>query len=81
MPNSTYACFIPADAKLMPARHRPDTILPVLYISWLKKNQPIYDAHELFCEMKEIVSPAVYIRYMEMIERHTGPAFKHGEAG
>lgn len=55
-----------------------DTILPVLYISWLKKINRIYDAHELFCEMKEIVSrPRIYAIW-KMIERHTVPAFKHG---
>lgn len=55
-----------------------DTILPVLYISMLKKINRIYDAHELFCEMKEIVSrPRIYAIW-KMIERHTVPAFKHG---
>jgi len=55
-----------------------DTILPVLYISRLKKINRIYDAHELFCEMKEIVSrPRIYAIW-KMIERHTVPAFKHG---
>ena len=55
-----------------------DTILPCYYISILKKIPRIYDAHELFCEMKEIVSrPAVY-RWWKKIEKKTVPAFIHG---
>ena len=38
-----------------------DTILPCLFISKIKKIPRIYDAHELFCEMKEIATrPAIY---------------------
>src|SRR5450432_3213333 len=32
-----------------------DTILPIWIISRLKNKPRVYDAHELFCEMKEIV--------------------------
>jgi glycosyltransferase involved in cell wall biosynthesis len=55
-----------------------DTILPCLYISKMKNTTRVYDAHELFCEMKEIVSrPAIY-RAWKWIERHTVPHFKYG---
>ena len=55
-----------------------DTILPCYYISKLKKVPRIYDAHELFCEMKEIVTrPSVY-RVWKWIERKTVPHFKNG---
>lgn len=55
-----------------------DTILPCLLISKIKKVQPIYDAHELFCEMKEIVSrPGIY-KAWKWIERNTVPHFKNG---
>src|ERR1700754_2716064 len=38
-----------------------DTILPCYFISKIKNKKRIYDAHELFCEMKEIVTrPGIY---------------------
>jgi hypothetical protein len=38
-----------------------DTILPFYFISKLKRIPRVYDAHELFCEMKEVVTrPLVY---------------------
>ncbi len=55
-----------------------DTILPVYFISRLKGVRRVYDAHELFCEMKEIVSrPAIY-KVWKKIERFTVPKFKLG---
>jgi len=55
-----------------------DTILPVYYISRIKKIIRIYDAHELFCEMKEIVSrPSIY-KAWKWIEQKTLPHFKYG---
>jgi len=55
-----------------------DTILPCLFISKLKKTKRLYDAHELFCEMKEIVTrPAIY-RFWKSIERYAVPQFKAG---
>lgn len=54
-----------------------DTILPVYYISKLKNAVSIYDAHELFCEMKEVKNrPAIY-NIWKKIERHTLPHFKN----
>ena len=55
-----------------------DTILPCYIISNIKKTPRIYDAHELFCEMKEIVSRPKIYKIWKWIERKTVPHFKHG---
>ena len=55
-----------------------DTILPCYFISKIKKIQRVYDAHELFCEMKEIATrPAIY-KIWKKIERYTVPKFING---
>lgn len=55
-----------------------DTILPFYFISRLKRIPRIYDAHELFCEMKEVVTrPGVY-KVWKWVERYTVPKFKQG---
>jgi glycosyltransferase involved in cell wall biosynthesis len=55
-----------------------DTILPCYYASKLKGISRIYDAHELFCEMKEVVTrPAIY-KWWKKIERKTVPVFTNG---
>jgi glycosyltransferase involved in cell wall biosynthesis len=55
-----------------------DTILPVLFASWLRKKRRVYDAHELFCEMKEVATrPAVY-KFWKRIERFAIPKFNYG---
>ena len=55
-----------------------DSILPCFYISKIKKVKRIYDAHELFCEMKEVVSrPKIYAIW-KWIERNTVPHFTIG---
>jgi glycosyltransferase involved in cell wall biosynthesis len=55
-----------------------DTILPFYFISALKGIPRVYDAHELFCEMKEVVTrPAIY-RAWKLLERFTVPKFKYG---
>lgn len=55
-----------------------DTIIPCLLISKLKNIKRIYDAHELFCEMKEVVTrPRVY-KIWKSIERKTVPEFRLG---
>jgi glycosyltransferase involved in cell wall biosynthesis len=54
-----------------------DTILPCLFISKLKKAKRVYDAHELFCEMKEIVTrPAIY-KIWKKIEKYALPKFQY----
>lgn len=55
-----------------------DTILPCYFVSVIRSKKRIYDAHELFCEMKEIVSrPSIY-KAWKRIERFTVPKFLKG---
>ncbi len=55
-----------------------DTILPCYFVSVIKNKKRIYDAHELFCEMKEIVSrPSIY-KIWKKIEAFAVPKFKKG---
>ncbi len=55
-----------------------DTILPVLFCSKLRNIKRVYDAHELFCEMKEIISrPKVYAVWKK-IEEFSVPKFVNG---
>ncbi|MGZ8557501.1 MAG: glycosyltransferase [Chitinophagaceae bacterium] len=55
-----------------------DTIVPCLWISKIRKLYRVYDAHELFCEMKEIVQrPSIY-KAWKIIEKKTVPQFKIG---
>ena len=57
-----------------------DTILPVLFVSKLKGTIRLYDAHELFCEMKEVVERPLIHRIWSMVERYAVPKFIHGYA-
>jgi glycosyltransferase involved in cell wall biosynthesis len=55
-----------------------DTILPCYLASVLKRIPRVYDAHELFCEMKEIVTrPSIY-KTWKLIEKWLVPKFKNG---
>lgn len=55
-----------------------DTILPCYFISRIKKIKRVYDAHELFCEMKEVATrPGIY-KLWKKIERYTVPKFING---
>lgn len=55
-----------------------DTIFPCYFISRIKNIKRIYDAHELFCEMKEVVQrPRIY-KFWKWVERHTVPDFPFG---
>jgi len=55
-----------------------DTIIPVLLISKIKKIPRIYDAHELFCEMKEVITRPNIYKAWKFIEKKTVPKFKNG---
>ncbi len=55
-----------------------DTILPGLFASQLKRTKRVYDAHELFCEMKEIVTRPSRYRIWKAIERFSVPKFEQG---
>lgn len=55
-----------------------DTIVPVYYASLFRNKKRVYDAHELFTEMQEIVSrPAIY-KMWSWVERTYVPRFKTG---
>jgi glycosyltransferase involved in cell wall biosynthesis len=55
-----------------------DTILPCYFISILRRKKRIYDAHELFCEMKEIVTRPLIYKTWKFIEGYTVPKFSLG---
>lgn len=55
-----------------------DTIMPIYYASKIKGTKRVYDAHELFTELKEVISrPRVHKMWL-WIERHTVPNFPVG---
>lgn len=55
-----------------------DTVLPVYLASRIRDKKRVYDAHELFCEMKEIVTrPAIY-KFWKNIEQWMIPKFPLG---
>lgn len=55
-----------------------DTIIPCLLVSKIRGKPRIYDAHELFCEMKEISSRPHIYSFWKWIERNTVRHFKYG---
>ncbi|MEP7252650.1 MAG: glycosyltransferase [Ginsengibacter sp.] len=55
-----------------------DTILPVLFCSKIKNTLRVYDAHELFCEMKEIITRPNIYRTWKKIEEFAVPKFING---
>jgi glycosyltransferase involved in cell wall biosynthesis len=55
-----------------------DTILPCYLLSRLKGCKRVYDAHELFCEMKEIKTRPQIYKLWKWIERQTVPYFSNG---
>jgi glycosyltransferase involved in cell wall biosynthesis len=55
-----------------------DTILPVYYVSKLRRKKRVYDAHEIFTDLKEVISrPAVH-KMWTWIANHTVPNFPTG---
>ena len=55
-----------------------DTILPCYYISKIKGIKRVYDAHEYFSQLDEVISrPAIY-RFWHRMERKMIPRFKNG---
>ena len=55
-----------------------DTILPVLICSKIKSIKRVYDAHELFCEMKEIINRPIIYQVWKKIEQFSVPQFVNG---
>lgn len=54
-----------------------DTILPGFYSSKLKRKTCIYDAHEYFTEVPEVVERPSIKRIWEAVARHTIPRLTH----
>jgi len=55
-----------------------DTILPCYFISRFKKITRIYDAHELFTEMKEVITRPRIHKFWMNIEKWLVPKFQFG---
>ncbi|MBX3241244.1 MAG: glycosyltransferase [Chitinophagaceae bacterium] len=55
-----------------------DTIVPVYIVSKIKGIKRVYDAHELFTEMKEVISRPNIHRFWKWIAGRTIPFFKNG---
>lgn len=55
-----------------------DTIIPCYYISRIKKIPRVYDAHELFSEMKEIVTRPRIQKFWLAVEKKYTPRFRFG---
>jgi len=55
-----------------------DTIIPCFFLSRLKNIPRIYDAHELFSEMKEVLSRPLVKRIWRMTEKWAVHRFVHG---
>jgi len=55
-----------------------DTILPCLFISKLKSVKRVYDAHEYFTELKEVIKRPVIYRIWKTIEKFAVPQFRYG---
>lgn len=55
-----------------------DSILPCLWISKLRNKKRIYDAHELFCELPEVIARPNIYKAWKKIEQSTLPHFKNG---
>ncbi|MBS1665906.1 MAG: glycosyltransferase [Bacteroidetes bacterium] len=55
-----------------------DTILPCLMVSRIKKLPRVYDAHELFCEMKEVVTRPFIYKCWKWVEKYSVPKFTLG---
>ncbi len=55
-----------------------DTIIPCYYISVIKKIPRVYDAHEWFSELKEVVTRPAIKKIWSAIEKKFLPRFKNG---
>ncbi|HEX5024295.1 MAG TPA: glycosyltransferase [Agriterribacter sp.] len=55
-----------------------DTIVPCYVISSLKRIPRVYDAHELFSEMKEVVTRPAIRNIWLSVEKKFVPVFRHG---
>ena len=55
-----------------------DTMLPVYYVSVFRRKKRVYDAHEYFSQLKEIVTRPFVYRFWHFVEKTYVPKFKNG---
>ena len=55
-----------------------DTLLPVYFVSVLKRKTRVYDAHEYFSQQKEIITRPKIYWFWHFIEKKFVPKFKNG---
>ncbi len=55
-----------------------DTILPVYYVSKMRGIKRVYDAHEIFTDLKEVISRPSVHKMWTWIGKHTVPHFPVG---
>jgi glycosyltransferase involved in cell wall biosynthesis len=55
-----------------------DTVLPCYLVSLLRRVPRLFDAHELFCEMQEVVTRPFIYKVWKTIERSSLPSFPAG---
>ncbi|HRO46797.1 glycosyltransferase [Agriterribacter sp.] len=55
-----------------------DTILPCWLVSRIKRIPRVYDAHELFCEMKEVRTRPLIYSFWKRVEQFAVPGFTSG---
>ena len=55
-----------------------DTIIPCYLVSVLRKKRRVYDAHELFTEMKEMITRPMILKFWTLVERSMVPRFRYG---
>src|SRR5690349_11289537 len=55
-----------------------DTMLPVYFVSMLKRKTRVYDAHEYFSQQKEIVTRPKIYWFWHFIEKKFVPKFENG---
>lgn len=55
-----------------------DTILPVYYVSRIRGKKRVYDAHEIFTELREVITRPTVHKMWIWIGKHTVPNFPVG---
>jgi glycosyltransferase involved in cell wall biosynthesis len=55
-----------------------DTIIPVYEVSKIRRKKRVYDAHELFTELQEVVTRPLMYKAWRAIEKYTVPNFPVG---
>lgn len=55
-----------------------DSIIPIYFASFFRRKKRVYDGHELFTEMKEVVTRPGVKKMWDWIEKTYLPKFEHG---